>query len=457
MGWVFRSRHETLGWHAVKVVRRGIPNSHTALARFEQEATILNREIHSNIPRVYDHVVVADSDSPVLSFLIMDFIDGLTLDQWATLSVRTNGEKMNVASQVTEALRAVHERGILHRDVKGGNVLVEESGRAWLCDFGVALDLEASSRVTQAGGFVGTEHYSAPELLENQAPPSEASDLYSLGVVLWELFNECPYIPNIAGREDLVVSEATTVPLPIEAVLRRMLATDIRQRPTLDDVSAVLRSQSGSETLRGISKPGTSEPGMTSVQGRRWSRAAALVAVGIFVAAVLVSAVLRGQGDAELDPAQQTQLEDSVAVSKDDSGRENTPKSTGGPDISATEPQEATDSKPRAKERDTELSDVAAKETRTSPGEVAPHVFRVLFLDPSDPRNSPDPNIRILVDGQKVWSGPWEPTIEISGSLLGDYQLIPNDPFWRFTPGDCTGTLDSQSQRNECEFEVSRL
>ncbi|MCA9759338.1 MAG: protein kinase [Candidatus Eisenbacteria bacterium] len=500
MGWVFRAHHATLGPHAIKVVRRGIQDAHAALARFEQEARLLHQEIHSNVPRVFDHVVVSDPRSAILSYLVMDFVSGSTLHEWSGQR-RSLEEKIDVAIQIVDALRAVHDRGILHRDVKDTNVLVDGEGRTWLCDFGVALDLRSAERVTQVGGYVGTRRYAAPELLAGTGVASEASDIYSLGAVLWEIFHECTFLPAAFTRTNLASSEVVSCPPLLDELVRRMMAVDPAHRPSLDTIRGELARIGGGEAaplrhprteMPETSEPQSSRSSRTRTSDTRNSRTRWLLVSGVAMAAILViwlafgpggdvpatessSSLPVGESASDADRAHNEPESpegpnsivppanganslgrDSASRPREDGTSQSSPSRTLDGDASPSLPSSGTSPKGQPVSGGQEGQAGVEADANATPKSV-PYTFRIRFEDPNDPTNSPEPNIRILVDGRSIWSGPWSPTISVSAPLGGEYRLIPNSPFWGFDPRVCTGEFGETPTIDACTFEVTRL
>ncbi|HEX2127720.1 MAG TPA: serine/threonine-protein kinase [Solirubrobacterales bacterium] len=142
--------------------------------RFRHEATVAARLQHPNLVGVYDYY------AGTRPYLVMEYIEGGTLAERLAAGEAPPVERL--ARELLAALRCIHSAGVLHRDVKPQNVLIDGSGRVRLTDFGIAETLEATS-ITRTGIVVGTETYLAPERRRGE-PASERSDLYSLGVVL---------------------------------------------------------------------------------------------------------------------------------------------------------------------------------------------------------------------------------------------------------------------------------
>jgi serine/threonine protein kinase len=185
MGAVFRARHRTLGhFVAIKVLPPVIAASEMRQARFKREAALAASLSHPNIVPVYEFDTRAG-----ITFLIMPFVRGRTLD-----AVRVERGRMDldavrrVLREVGAALDFAHERGIVHRDVKPSNILIEEdTNRALLADFGVArVDQVATSSLTAPGTPIGTPAYMAPEQMAGSGDLDGRADLYSLALVAFE-------------------------------------------------------------------------------------------------------------------------------------------------------------------------------------------------------------------------------------------------------------------------------
>jgi serine/threonine-protein kinase len=224
-----------------KVYWRGlIPNS-PPWELFKQEqraAEILN---HRNIVRMLDRGLRMG-----YPFTIVEYMGGGTLRDWLRTHDRMPGHDINsIAFQLADAIDYAHSRGVIHRDIKPGNILFESdpNGRVALSDFGIAAILGAAQRdITAAGGeFSGSPGYLAPELILG-VPSNRASDIYSFGVVVYEMIaNTLPfdeYQSPLATINAKVNHDAPNiqqfrpdVPEGIAASLARMIARDPAQRP----------------------------------------------------------------------------------------------------------------------------------------------------------------------------------------------------------------------------------
>ncbi|GIH29352.1 hypothetical protein Aph01nite_76620 [Acrocarpospora phusangensis] len=186
MGEVWRGEDTVLARTvAVKVLLPGRLDDPGFAVRFQGEARAMATINHPGVVDVYDYgVTEVPGDGPT-AYLVMKFVDGEPLDRLLSRLGRIRPEPaMELISQAAAALQAVHDRGIVHRDVKPGNLLVRPDGTLVLTDFGIARS-DAASRLTDAGMVLGTAAYCAPEQAEGE-PVTFAVDIYALGVVAYE-------------------------------------------------------------------------------------------------------------------------------------------------------------------------------------------------------------------------------------------------------------------------------
>jgi serine/threonine protein kinase len=229
---------------ALKMLAAHLAGDEAFRARFLREARIAGSLSHPNLVRVYD---IADLDGAPC--IVMELLEGGTLE----------GGRLTIeeAAWVADGLTYAHARGVIHRDLKPGNLLRTRDGVVKIADFGIARAVE-ETRVTQIGTVLGTLRYLAPEQAEGRDVGSEA-DVYSLGVVLDELLADKPR--------------------SVRRLLERCRARDPHRRPTSADVASVLRAQTQSATA------------VTVVRHAQRRRALPLLAV---VALALVLAVVVG-------------------------------------------------------------------------------------------------------------------------------------------------------------------
>ena len=175
MAAVWLATDERLGRKvALKVLSDTVVGDEEFLGRFRREARIAAGLTHPNLVRIYDF------DAGARPYLVMEYVEGGTLAE--LIAARGDLDPEALAAELLEALRHIHAAGILHRDVKPHNVLIDSEGHPRLTDFGIALSRDATA-LTRAGHVIGTETYLAPELRRGD-PATERSDLYALGIVL---------------------------------------------------------------------------------------------------------------------------------------------------------------------------------------------------------------------------------------------------------------------------------
>ena len=239
-GIVYRAVQEaTRRTVALKVLLAGAEATARERKRFEREIELASRLDHPGIVTLYDSGVSASTP-----WCAMELVDGVPLGAWAREPGRTLSEKVELARRIAAAVAHAHRRGVIHRDLKPDNVLVDAGGDPHLLDFGAAFaeaDPGARLRTTAPGEFVGTLAYAAPEQLrgENQALDTR-TDVYALGVLLYELVTgELPFDPH--GVADLVARATTEKPpapsarcrgvdRDLDGIVQKALATDPADR-----------------------------------------------------------------------------------------------------------------------------------------------------------------------------------------------------------------------------------
>ena len=168
---------------AVKTLDPHLAEDEAFRTRFRREAVAAAAVAHPNIVATYD---TGEDDG--VAYIVMELVEGATLRQAIDLhGALPPARAADIAAQVADALAAAHARGLVHRDVKPSNVLVQLDGRVKVTDFGIAKAADQTGdELTRAGSVLGTARYLAPEQLEGQ-PVDERADVYSLGLVLYEM------------------------------------------------------------------------------------------------------------------------------------------------------------------------------------------------------------------------------------------------------------------------------
>lgn len=186
MGAVYKARQPALDRVvALKILPPGGADGVDFAERFNREARALARLSHPNIVALYEFGIVEG-----LNYFIMEYVDGANLRQLEQAGRLSPREALQIIPQICDALQYAHDEGVVHRDIKPENVLVDRKGRVKIADFGLAriLGLEAEQmRLTVEGQVMGTPHYMAPEQVERPLAVDHRADIYSLGVVLYEM------------------------------------------------------------------------------------------------------------------------------------------------------------------------------------------------------------------------------------------------------------------------------
>jgi len=209
---------------AIKVLKPEFVEDKERLRYFLNEVQISGKLNHHNIVQIFD---VGEVDS--IPFIVMEYVDCQSLDKWMEEQDSTPLEVIvDIISQLGEALEYAHGKGIIHRDIKPSNVLIESNGRVRLTDFGVAY-LHDHTDICDSEVVVGTPFYMSPEQLAGKTPDSR-SDLYSLGVVFYQLvFGTLPFeASSIRDLVDLIQKSEVDLsisrcPHAVKKVIRRLL------------------------------------------------------------------------------------------------------------------------------------------------------------------------------------------------------------------------------------------
>jgi eukaryotic-like serine/threonine-protein kinase len=184
MGRVYKAYDKDLDRTvAIKVVRDGAIGESDALKRFKQELVLASKISHKNILRIHDM-----GDVGGLRFISMAFVEGKDLQHIIRENPKMPLERiLNFSRQIAEALAAAHAEGVVHRDLKPQNLLVDKNDQIFVCDFGLAKSFEEGAiGMTRTGAFLGTPRYMSPEQVEGK-PADGRADLYAFGLILYEM------------------------------------------------------------------------------------------------------------------------------------------------------------------------------------------------------------------------------------------------------------------------------
>lgn len=198
MGVVYRANQQSPERQvALKVLRPGLL-SKSLLRRFELEASVLARLKHPGIATVYE-AGTADTGDGVQPYFAMELVAGRPLTEYAQVHDLSTRARLDLLAKVCDAVQHAHQRGVIHRDLKPGNILVTDDGQPKVLDFGVARsvnsDLRVTTQQTDIGQLVGTAPYMSPEQIEGRPDELDTrSDVYALGVLGYELLaGRLPY------------------------------------------------------------------------------------------------------------------------------------------------------------------------------------------------------------------------------------------------------------------------
>ncbi|MCJ7675045.1 MAG: serine/threonine protein kinase, partial [Sedimentisphaerales bacterium] len=187
MGAVYKARQKQLDrLVALKILPPQIGETEAFAERFTREAQSLAKLNHPRIVSVHDF----GHTETGLYYFIMEFVDGTDLRRVIQTGELSPSEALEIVPQVCEVLQYAHEEGIVHRDIKPENILLDKKGRVRIADFGLAklLDRPATTyTLTRAGQRMGTPHYMAPEQIEHPNTVDHRADIFSLGVVFYEM------------------------------------------------------------------------------------------------------------------------------------------------------------------------------------------------------------------------------------------------------------------------------
>ncbi len=265
MGVVYRARDERLGRDvALKVLPQTTLTDDAARGRFRHEAMALSRLNHPNIATVHDF----DAQEGV-DFLVMEHVEGDTLARRLERGALPLAETVALGIQIAAALEEAHERNVIHRDLKPGNVMIGPKGRVKVLDFGLAKLLQLgegaeTASISATGTWSGTLPYMSPEQLEG-ATVDARSDLYAFGAILYEMVTGRRAFPttNAARLLSAILNErpappstvAPGVPASFDALVGRLLEKDPAHRPR--------SAREAAEALEGVAgslRPGATRP-----------------------------------------------------------------------------------------------------------------------------------------------------------------------------------------------------
>lgn len=313
MGEVWRATDELLNRVvAVKVVLPALHTDPSFGRRFLTEARAMASVRHPGVVAIHDFGETPDPDAGQrpgadrVAYLVMEYVEGEVLSRMLGRVGRLSpATTMDLVGQVAQALQAVHDHGIVHRDVKPANLMVRADGTVVLADFGIAVTADATA-LTQPGMILGTPSYLAPEQVLGQ-PASARSDVYALGLVAYECLAgqkpfvaEEPYAVALQRVHRAAPALPPDVPPPVAEVVSRALVADPKRRwQTAAEFAAAAERAAGERSSRWAAGDGAA--GVPPARRRLMSRTLAAAGTGVVVLA-LVAAGVAALWDAR-DPA----------------------------------------------------------------------------------------------------------------------------------------------------------
>jgi eukaryotic-like serine/threonine-protein kinase len=235
MGAVYHARDRELEREvALKVIRSDMAANPEILRRFKQELILARQITHKNVIRIFD---LGQADG--IKFITMEYIEGEDLQGLLRRKKKLEpAEAATIMAQVCRALEAAHAEGVIHRDLKPQNIMLDKSGRVYVMDFGIARSL-VTKGMTQTGALIGTPDYMSPEQAKGQTLDVR-SDLFTVGIIFYELLSgQTPYESDTTmGKLWKRTSEPArpigeldnTIPQPLAEIVTRCLEIDPNKR-----------------------------------------------------------------------------------------------------------------------------------------------------------------------------------------------------------------------------------
>ena len=264
---------------ALKLIRSDIAEDADALERFKREIQLSSRVTHPNVLRVFD---LGESDG--IQFLTMQFVDGRDLSTILKKQGKLPTDRLlRVFRQTAEGLKAAHDQGVIHRDLKPQNIMLDGSDRVYVTDFGMAKSSEQSG-MTQTGAVIGTPFYMSPEQVKGESVGPQ-SDIFSLGVILYQMATgtvpfggATPFevmITRIQRPPKPVRELNPELPVYLQKIIERCLTVDPK-----------LRYQNVQEILEDLDAESFHTSIRYQTMSRRWTKpaAAAIVVAGVLAA-----------------------------------------------------------------------------------------------------------------------------------------------------------------------------
>ena len=316
MGVVYKAEDTKLGRSvALKFLAPHLLKDQEARKRFEREAKAAASLHHPNVCPVYE---IAEADAR--TFISMAFIEGQSLDKKIELGPLKIPEALDIAQQIAKGLEAAHEKKIVHRDIKPGNVMVDKKAHVTVMDFGLAL-LTEGSKLTEFDSTVGTAAYMSPEQIQGMEV-DHRSDIWAFGCVLYEMicgqrpfkgvYDQALLYEIVHEAPDALTGVRTGVPVELEWLIGKCLAKDANERyqsagELLVDLAVQRKGIESGKSAVLKTAVGQTRPGPASALRSAWKQrrptAVSLAAAGLLILlAVAFVAGTRFAGEAPVIP-----------------------------------------------------------------------------------------------------------------------------------------------------------
>jgi serine/threonine protein kinase len=301
MGQVWKAEHRLMQRTvALKVIRHQLTANPAAVERFQREMQLVAKLDHPNVVRAYDA-----EQAGATHFLVMEYIEGATLARMVETEGRLPvGAACEHVRQAACGLQHAHERGLIHRDIKPGNILIDRRGVAKVLDFGLAAFASPDAvdgGLTAFGQAMGTPDYLAPEQARDARSVDIRADIYALGCTLYYLLAGHPPFPE-GNVHERIAAHLERAPQPLAEIRSDVPPEVVRVMQRMIEKDPARRYQTPAEVAEALSPfADASRAAMPAVRSRRWIFGAA--AGVILAAAGVVALSLAGRGQPPLDTA----------------------------------------------------------------------------------------------------------------------------------------------------------
>lgn len=282
MGRVYRVEDKKIGEEvALKLIMPAIASDQTMIERFRNELKLARKITHKNVCRMHDF-----HEEEGIPFITMEYVAGEDLKSFMRSKGKIIEETISIAKQVCEGLAEAHELGVVHRDLKPQNIMIDKKGRARIMDFGIARSIEAPG-VTSSGMMIGTPDYISPEQAEGEEA-DQRSDIYSLGSILYEMVTG-----NVPFKGDTALSVALKHKTKIPPDPRKLNPEVPKELSRLIlicmEKDRERRYQTAEDLLSDLSNIEEGFPLGTKIQPRRRSFATVKIRKNLFIPAMVVA------------------------------------------------------------------------------------------------------------------------------------------------------------------------